>query len=280
MGGRSAEREISLRTGRGIAQALRNLGHEVLSIDAADGAAAAGRRRGARRAPPRPCGAAARRASAAIANVPALARRRRGVHRAARLARARTARCRRCSTWPGKPYTGSGVLASALAMDKAMSKRVFERDGVPTPHVAVLLAAGAAPAAASTSRRSAGYPLVVKPNAEGSTVGLTIVEHAAELRRRRSTARAEFDAQVLVEQYIDGPRAHGRGARREVLPDRRDRAQERASTTTSPSTPTGASDYFCPAELPEPVAERVARARPARGAGARLPRRVRASTSA
>src|SRR5205814_4272310 len=78
----------------------------------------------------------------------------------------------------GKPYTGSGVLASALAMNKAMSKRVFEQAGIPTPPwtlvpaeglLAALIRVGDVPPAI----QKLGLPLVVKPNEEGSTFGLT-----------------------------------------------------------------------------------------------------------
>src|SRR5206468_1048802 len=71
----------------------------------------------------------------------------------------------------GKPYTGSGVLASALAMNKAVSKKIFLQEGIATPEWTLLSAGDSVPAVDVGSL--GGYPLVVKPNAEGSTVGLT-----------------------------------------------------------------------------------------------------------
>ncbi len=200
MGGRSSEREISLRTGRGCAQALRNLGHDVTSVDAADGVVL----------PPGEEESAAR----SIEEV-------RRLSREAMLDALRTAPIREADvvllalhgTWgedgtvqgalelAGKVYTGSGVLASAVAMDKAMAKRVFEREAIPTPHW-MLIEAGVSGRALDV-KLLGGYPLVVKPNAEGSTVGLTIVRHPAELQPAISKA-AEYDTHVLVEQYIEG----------------------------------------------------------------------------
>src|SRR5262249_28661932 len=101
----------------------------------------------------------------------------------------------------GKTYTGSGVLASAIAMDKAMSKRVFEREAIPTPHWMLLEAR--VPGRSIDTSLLGGYPLAVKPNAEGSTVGLTIVRHPAELDPALEMA-SNHDQQILVEEYVDG----------------------------------------------------------------------------
>src|SRR5258706_15494286 len=79
----------------------------------------------------------------------------------------------------GKPYTGSGVLASALAMNKAMAKRIFEHEDIPTPKWMLVRAGEPVPAVDATAL--GGYPLVVKPNAEGSTVGLTILTPPKDL---------------------------------------------------------------------------------------------------
>ena len=200
MGGRSSEREISLRTGRGCAQSLRNLGHDVTSVDAADGAIlAAGQEETAARTLeavrelPRQAMLEALRTEAVMeAEVVFLALHGRWgedgtVQGALEMA--------------GKIYTGSGVLASAVAMDKAMSKRVFEREAIPTPHW-MLLEAGVSGRALDV-KLLGGYPLVVKPNSEGSTMGLTIVRHPSELQPAIGRA-SEYDTHVLVEQYIEG----------------------------------------------------------------------------
>lgn len=200
MGGRSGEREVSFSTGRGIAQALRNLGHTVTSIDAADGitlpagdeSADARTLKTVRVMPPDTMLSAIQVPAVRDADVVFIALHGRygedgTIQAALELA--------------GKTYTGSGVLASALAMDKAMSKRVFEREALPTPHW-MLIEAGVPGSALDTSLLG-GYPLVVKPNQEGSTIGLTIVRHPSELQPAIQRA-AEYDTQVLVEQYIEG----------------------------------------------------------------------------
>ena len=154
MGGRSSEREISLRTGRGIAQALRNLGHTVASIDAASGRLlpAGDEEAGA---PPlaalEPVGETAllRAETLAQAEVIFIA-----LHGAA----GENGTLQALLDLTGRPYTGCGMLASALAMDKAMSKRVFVSDGIPTPRWQ-LLPPEATPAAADVAaarRLSAG----------------------------------------------------------------------------------------------------------------------------
>ncbi|HUS29537.1 MAG TPA: D-alanine--D-alanine ligase [Kofleriaceae bacterium] len=102
------------------------------------------------------------------------------------------------------PCTGSGILASALAMDKVMSKRIFESNGVPTPRWKLLPHDG--PADGSDAEALlADFPLpcVVKPANEGSSVGVSIVEERGQLAAAVATARA-FHGQVIVEDYIAG----------------------------------------------------------------------------
>lgn len=106
----------------------------------------------------------------------------------------------------GIPYTGSGVLASALAMDKAMSKRVFSACGIPTPR---WLAAGASEvradieAAAERMIAELGLPLVVKPNAHGSSVGVGFCKSREEVAESLRVA-ASHDDVVLAEEFIGG----------------------------------------------------------------------------
>ena len=97
----------------------------------------------------------------------------------------------------GIRYTGSGVLASALAMDKAMTKRVLQTVGVRVPEDMALkhgeqMRPGSLP-----------FPLIVKPNAQGSTIGMTIVREQGEMDAALQTA-FEYDDAVLVEQFITG----------------------------------------------------------------------------
>jgi D-alanine-D-alanine ligase len=97
----------------------------------------------------------------------------------------------------GLPYTGSGHLASALAMDKDIAKRLFLAAGVPTPQWLM------APLTAEQVAARVGFPCIVKPNQQGSTVGLSLVREPAELAAAIAAAEA-FDREVMVEAYIPG----------------------------------------------------------------------------
>jgi D-alanine-D-alanine ligase len=99
----------------------------------------------------------------------------------------------------GLPYTGSGVLGSALAMDKVRTKRVWQAVGVPTAEFRDVAAGDSAEALAS----DIGLPLVVKPVHEGSTVGITRAQNLEELRAGLAEAR-RHDRAVMVERLIIG----------------------------------------------------------------------------
>jgi len=111
------------------------------------------------------------------------------------------------------PYTGSGVLASALAMDKLRTKQVWHSLGLSTPRHAVLASAEDCHVAAS----ALGFPLIVKPAHEGSSIGMAKVSNVEELIRAWQDA-ARYDAQVLVEQWISGPEFTIAMLRGQVLP--------------------------------------------------------------
>lgn len=97
----------------------------------------------------------------------------------------------------GIPYTGSGKLGSALGWDKDIAKRLFLAAGVPTPDWLMT------PVASAAALERLGLPLIVKPNGQGSTVGLTLVKSADELDPAIELAGG-FDAAVMLERYIDG----------------------------------------------------------------------------
>lgn len=113
----------------------------------------------------------------------------------------------------GIPYTGSGILASALAMDKLRTKRVWLSLGLPTPNHAVLASEADCHAAAT----ELGFPLIVKPAHEGSSIGMAKVESLDALIAAWQDA-ARYDSQVLVEQWIAGPEYTIAVLRGEVLP--------------------------------------------------------------
>jgi D-alanine-D-alanine ligase len=98
----------------------------------------------------------------------------------------------------GIPYTGSGPLASALAVDKDLSKRLFRAAGVPVPEWFM-----APPVESSDVSRALGWPVIVKPSKQGSTVGLTLVKKKKDLAPAIAEAR-RWDDEVMVETFIPG----------------------------------------------------------------------------
>jgi D-alanine-D-alanine ligase len=118
----------------------------------------------------------------------------------------------------GVPYTGSGILASAIAMDKVMTKRVWIAEGLPTPRYAWI-----APEQRTRERIIAvpdeiGLPLIVKPPREGSSIGITKVVGYSQMQDAVTLA-AQYDPDVLCEEFIDGDEVtcpvlgHGESAR-------------------------------------------------------------------
>ena len=105
------------------------------------------------------------------------------------------------------------MLASALAMDKLRTKQVWQSLGLPTPRHTVL----ATPADCERAAAELGFPLIVKPAHEGSSIGMARVENLAQLLAAWQAAR-EYDPQVLVEQWISGPEFTVAVLRGEVLP--------------------------------------------------------------
>ena len=97
----------------------------------------------------------------------------------------------------GIPYTGPGVMASALAMDKIMTKRVLRAMGIPTPEYTELGPGN------YDAPLAMGLPVVVKPNREGSTIGISVVREEGELEEAIKVA-ASHDPDVLVEEFVEG----------------------------------------------------------------------------
>jgi D-alanine-D-alanine ligase len=103
----------------------------------------------------------------------------------------------------GIPYTGSGVMASAIAIDKVMTKRVWLAEGLPTPRYQLLRRDAYAQAQLRTVPESLGLPLIVKPAREGSSIGVVKVQDYSEMAAAVEAA-ARLDADVLCEQFIAG----------------------------------------------------------------------------
>lgn len=256
MGGSSAEREISLRTGSGIAKALRARGHDVTAVDTADGAILPAGEETARAVlPPLPdeaggAGAAglARRDRADLAERPP-------VHDADLVFLALHGGAGEDGTiqalldLAGKPYTGSGLRASAVAMDKDLSKRLFVHAGVPTPAWRLYRRRdGRRPDAAAVAAVG-GYPVIVKPNDEGSTFGLSVVNEAAGLGPAFDEAM-RYSNEVLLEEFIPGRELTVAVLGDEPLPIVEIRPRSGLYDYEAKYT-VGGSEYFCPADLDE-----------------------------
>ncbi len=176
-GGASAEREVSLNSGAGVLAALLERGHDAVGIDWVPGSHLP---------------TLLTQAGATV------------VWNALHGTLGEDGAVQGLCACLGLPCTGSGILASALAMDKVMSKRVFESNGVPTPRWTLLPHAGPADGSdADAALAGWSLPLVVKPANEGSSVGVTIVRERSELAAAVALARRHH-GEVIVEDYIAG----------------------------------------------------------------------------
>ena len=121
----------------------------------------------------------------------------------------------------GIPYTGSGVMASSMSIDKVMTKRVWLADGLSTPRYVLLRRGAYTPADVADVPTALGLPLIIKPAREGSSIGLTKVTQAGQMAEAVALA-AQLDADVLCEQFISGDEVTcpviGTGANARALP--------------------------------------------------------------
>ncbi|MDO8438315.1 MAG: D-alanine--D-alanine ligase [Nitrosomonadaceae bacterium] len=170
LGGRSAEREISLRSGQAVLDALRRKGVDAHPFDPAEQPMEALLQQGFKRA-----------------------------HIALHGRYGEDGTVQGALELMGLPYTGSGVMASALAMDKWRTKLLWQAAGINSPRYAVL----DAQSDFSAVVKELGLPLIVKPSREGSTIGLSKVTAAEDLPAAYQLA-AQHDSVVLAEQFIEG----------------------------------------------------------------------------
>ncbi len=174
LGGSSAEREVSLMSGNGVLAALRSQGVDAHPFDPAEQDLSLLKQQG-------------------FARVFIALHGRHGedgtVQGALELL--------------GLPYTGSGVMASAVAMDKTMTKRVWLAEGLPTPRWIWLASDDQARERIRTVPDTLGLPLIVKPPREGSSIGITKVAGYSDMAEAVALA-ARYDLDVLCEEFIDG----------------------------------------------------------------------------
>jgi D-alanine-D-alanine ligase len=202
-GGTSEERDVSIASAAQIIPVLRNLGHHVFAVDTATGRLGPAQERqllSAAVAPAPPSDAEiARVRGGALALSPAAFDFRDAdvVFLALHGGAGEDGRIQAVLDLAGMAYTGSNHIASAAAMDKDLSKRLFRSVGVPTPDWLM------APATSEAVGDALGWPVVVKPNKQGSTVGLGVVREAVQLQNAIDNA-LRFDDEVMLEKFIPG----------------------------------------------------------------------------
>ena len=174
MGGNSAEREVSLMSGRGVLAALRSQGVDAHAFDPAELELQTLKQDGYAR-----------------------------VFIALHGRHGEDGTVQGALELMGLPYTGSGVMASAIAMDKVMTKRVWVAEGLPTPRWLWLAPEGQARADVMAVPDQIGLPLIVKPPREGSSIGISKVSGYSQMQDAVTLA-AKYDADVLCEEFIEG----------------------------------------------------------------------------
>ena len=174
MGGASAEREISLMSGNGVLEALRSQGVDAHSFDPAQQPMEALRRDGFSR-----CFIALHGRFGEDGSVQG------------------------ALELMGIPYTGSGVMASSIAMDKVMTKRIWSALDLPTPRFVVLEPHQQQRQQVVGVPDDLGLPLIVKPPREGSSIGVTKVSGYSQMQGAVELS-ASYDPDVLCEEFIEG----------------------------------------------------------------------------
>lgn len=259
MGGTSPERDVSLTSGRAVAKGLRRAGHDVIEVDAALGTEQNWEqdlvfKDEIKRQPPR------------ADELPAIGPRPvfEAVHALSMLdidvvfialhgVPGEDGTVQGMLELAGLPYTGSGVLASTLAMDKMMSKTIFNEKGIRTPSWLPLSIDSDqfAEGIGEQVENAFDLPVVVKPNNGGSTVGVSIVDEREGLEDALHAA-ADYAQEILIEQYIPGRELTVSVLGTETLPVIEIHPEHGVYDYECKYTK-GKSTYTVPAELPDDI---------------------------
>jgi D-alanine-D-alanine ligase len=228
-GGRSLERQVSLRSGARVEDALGRLGHEVVSIDAGHDLI-----RRLREADPDLAFIAMHGRDGEDGTVQELLE------------------------IIGIPYTGSGVLACGRAMDKVLAKHLMLEAGIPTPEFfafneTAFRELGAADALGEIEERLA-FPIVVKPSSQGSALGVRFARSAADVPAA-IVAAFSYDSRVLLERYVDGRDLAVSILDGEPLPVVEAVPHDDEFYDFEARYEIGRTDFVCPAELPDGLTE-------------------------
>ena len=226
MGGRSSEREVSLMSGQGVLAALLSQGVDAYAFDPAERDLGALKTDGVDR-----CFIALHGRFGEDGTVQG------------------------ALELLGIPYTGSGVMASSIAMDKIMTKRIWRSENLPTPDWRMVASAAQTEAAFA----ELGAPMIVKPARDGSSMGLTKVTDASQCAQAYALA-AQYDEEVLCEQFIAGEETTcavlGEGASARALPVIRIEAPD-GNYDYQNKYFTDVTQYHCPSGLPAEEETRI-----------------------
>jgi D-alanine-D-alanine ligase len=250
MGGTSAEREVSLASGQAVVKALRERGHDVRTIDTARGFVPQDQEagllpEGVHSAPP--SGTEQALELLQLASVPEL-RDAEVAFLALHGGAGEDGTIQALLQTAGIRYTGSGPLGSGIAMDKDVTKRLLRDSQVPTLPWRVARAPDFT-YDQDTIEDLIGFPLIVKPSKQGSSVGLFVVQDPEGLADAVRQA-SEFDTEVMIERYAKGRELTVSIIGDQALPPVEIRPKKGIYDYESKYTP-GMTEYLCPAPLDE-----------------------------
>jgi D-alanine-D-alanine ligase len=211
MGGTSAERDVSLVSGEAIVKALRQAGHEVIPIDTAKGQKLLKSQTeflpdGVKSTPPDIKELQRKSKELTLKTIESFDLNDVDViFLALHGGTGEDGTIQALLDMTRKPYTGSGMLASALAMNKSVAKKIFEREDILTPRWILLGSSDLSDVSkiGNKIKQDLGFPVVVKPDDQGSTVGFSKVDKEEELGSAIDLAK-EFSDKILIEEFIDG----------------------------------------------------------------------------
>ena len=230
MGGRSGERSVSLRSGKRVLESLQKQGYNAVSMDLEDDLISALKK-------------------SKIDVVYIILHGRHG----------EDGTVQGLLEIAGIPYTGSKVLASALAMHKVAAKRIFEAVGIPTPRYLEIDGASDIAKSADWIRNAFSFPLVLKPVSEGSSLGVYLVKQRSELEPLLKETVAKYK-DMFVEEYVKGREVTvgiiGTGKDVQALPilelvPKKEFYDFEAKYTE------GLTEFILPARLPKPLYEKT-----------------------
>lgn len=229
MGGWSSEREISLKSGLNVTASLHRLGHIVSAIDVT------------RNLPEQ-----LRQASVDVAFIVLHGR------------PGEDGEVQGLLELLGIPYTGSGVEASAIGIDKVVTKQLFQVAGVPTPAWVSIRRPDDLSAGLDAARTTLGFPMIVKPRYEGSSVGMAIIRSPDQLLPAVTAVRDKF-GDLLLEKFVTGMIATVGILGEQALPILELAPKNQEFYDFKAKYSKGETEFIIPARLEKTVTERIQR---------------------